>query len=47
MLRPLNRAPHSVIGSSCIGASAHYQAPDPCNMFNPGIGRTAKRVRWD
>jgi D-lactate dehydrogenase (quinone) len=24
----------------------HYQNLDPCNCFNPGIGRTSKRVRW-
>jgi D-lactate dehydrogenase len=25
---------------------AHYKNLDPCNSFNPGIGRTAKRIRW-
>jgi D-lactate dehydrogenase len=25
----------------------HYRALDPCNMFNPGIGRTTKRVGWN
>jgi len=25
---------------------AHYQALDPCNCFNPGIGRSAKGLRW-
>jgi D-lactate dehydrogenase len=24
----------------------HYKSLDPCNCFNPGIGRTAKNVRW-
>jgi len=24
----------------------HYQALDPCNVFNPGVGRTSKRARW-
>jgi D-lactate dehydrogenase len=24
----------------------HYKALDPCNCFNPGIGRTSKRRRW-
>ena len=25
----------------------HYKNLDPCNCFNPGIGRTSKRTRWD
>jgi D-lactate dehydrogenase (quinone) len=25
---------------------AHYRNLDPCNCFNPGIGRTSKRVSW-
>jgi D-lactate dehydrogenase len=25
---------------------AHYERLDPCNSFNPGIGRTSKRARW-
>lgn len=25
---------------------AHYRELDPCNCFNPGIGRTSKRLRW-
>ncbi len=24
----------------------HYKSLDPCNCFNPGIGRTSKRTRW-
>jgi D-lactate dehydrogenase len=24
----------------------HYQALDPCNAFNPGIGHTSKHVHW-
>ena len=24
----------------------HYRSLDPCNCFNPGIGRTAKSIRW-
>jgi D-lactate dehydrogenase len=24
----------------------HYRALDPCNAFNPGIGRTSKRAGW-
>jgi D-lactate dehydrogenase (quinone) len=24
----------------------HYKNLDPCNCFNPGIGRTSKRSRW-
>jgi hypothetical protein len=24
----------------------HYKSLDPCNCFNPGIGRTSKYVRW-
>jgi D-lactate dehydrogenase len=24
----------------------HYKGLDPCNCFNPGIGRTSKRTRW-
>ena len=24
----------------------HYKRLDPCNCFNPGIGRTSKSVRW-
>ena len=24
----------------------HYKNLDPCNCFNPGIGRTSKRTRW-
>ncbi len=24
----------------------HYKNLDPCNCFNPGIGRTSKRARW-
>jgi D-lactate dehydrogenase len=24
----------------------HYKALDPCNCFNPGIGRTSKSRRW-
>jgi D-lactate dehydrogenase len=25
---------------------SHYKNLDPCNCFNPGIGRTSKRTRW-
>jgi len=25
---------------------SHYKDLDPCNYFNPGIGRTSKRARW-
>ncbi|MFG1478049.1 D-lactate dehydrogenase [Xanthobacter sp. V4C-4] len=25
---------------------AHYRGLDPCNCFNPGIGRTTKALRW-
>jgi hypothetical protein len=24
----------------------HYRNLDPCNCFNPGIGRTSKFLRW-
>jgi D-lactate dehydrogenase (quinone) len=24
----------------------HYKRLDPCNCFNPGIGRTSKHARW-
>ena len=24
----------------------HYKSLDPCNCFNPGIGRTSKSLRW-
>ena len=24
----------------------HYRALDPCNAFNPGIGRTTKCLHW-
>jgi D-lactate dehydrogenase len=24
----------------------HYKQLDPCNMFNPGIGRTTKCTHW-
>lgn len=24
----------------------HYRKLDPCNCFNPGIGRTSKQLRW-
>src|SRR5271165_5866828 len=24
----------------------HYKTLDPCNSFNPGIGRTSKRAHW-
>jgi D-lactate dehydrogenase len=24
----------------------HYKSLDPCNCFNPGIGRTSKRAHW-
>jgi len=24
----------------------HYKSLDPCNCFNPGIGRTSKHLRW-
>jgi D-lactate dehydrogenase len=24
----------------------HYKNLDPCNCFNPGIGRASKRSRW-
>lgn len=24
----------------------HYKSLDPCNCFNPGIGRTSKSIRW-
>jgi D-lactate dehydrogenase len=24
----------------------HYKNLDPCNCFNPGVGRTSKRARW-
>jgi D-lactate dehydrogenase len=24
----------------------HYRSLDPCNCFNPGIGRTSKSMRW-
>lgn len=26
--------------------SAHYRNLDPCNCFNPGIGKTSKLLRW-
>jgi D-lactate dehydrogenase len=26
---------------------AHYRSLDPCNCFNPGIGQTSKRLRWN
>lgn len=26
--------------------AAHYRALDPCNKFNPGIGRTARGAEW-
>ena len=29
--------------SALIG---HYESLDPCNCFNPGVGRTSKRMRW-
>jgi D-lactate dehydrogenase len=25
---------------------SHYRGLDPCNCFNPGIGRTSKAMRW-
>lgn len=25
---------------------AHYMSLDPCNCFNPGIGRTSKCIHW-
>lgn len=25
----------------------HYRSLDPCNAFNPGIGRTTKRLNWN
>ncbi len=25
---------------------AHYKTLDPCNAFNPGIGRTTKCAHW-
>jgi D-lactate dehydrogenase len=25
---------------------AHYRELDPCNAFNPGIGRTTKSTHW-
>ncbi|MCC7253032.1 D-lactate dehydrogenase [Hyphomicrobium sp.] len=25
---------------------AHYRALDPCNVFNPGVGRTSKQAHW-
>jgi D-lactate dehydrogenase (quinone) len=25
---------------------SHYRSLDPCNCFNPGIGRTSKSMRW-
>jgi D-lactate dehydrogenase (quinone) len=25
---------------------SHYKALDPCNAFNPGIGRTTKCAHW-
>ena len=28
------------------GAVNHYKSLDPCNSFNPGIGRTSKRAQW-
>ncbi|HQT46904.1 MAG: D-lactate dehydrogenase [Acidocella sp. 20-63-7] len=27
--------------------AAHYKDLDPCNCFNPGIGKTSKRVCWE
>jgi D-lactate dehydrogenase len=24
----------------------HYRSLDPCNCFNPGIGRTSKYAQW-
>jgi D-lactate dehydrogenase (quinone) len=27
--------------------AAHCQRLDPCNCFNPGIGRTSKRMHWE
>jgi D-lactate dehydrogenase len=24
----------------------HYRRLDPCNCFNPGIGRTSKHAHW-
>lgn len=26
--------------------AAHYRSLDPCNVFNPGIGRTPRRAHW-
>jgi D-lactate dehydrogenase len=28
------------------GLVAHYKSLDPCNAFNPGIGRTSKLAHW-
>ena len=25
---------------------AHFHALDPCNCFNPGVGRTSKLAHW-
>jgi D-lactate dehydrogenase len=25
---------------------AHYRALDPCNCFNPGIGKTSRKAEW-
>lgn len=35
---------HLYVASSDV--TAHYMALDPCNCFNPGIGGTAKTLRW-
>lgn len=42
-------AEHNV-GHQYVAKSAlisHYQALDPCNCFNPGIGRTSKNRHWE
>ena len=28
------------------GSINHFKSLDPCNSFNPGIGRTSKRAQW-
>ncbi|MBL6617756.1 MAG: hypothetical protein ISP45_27345 [Reyranella sp.] len=25
---------------------AHFRSLDPCNCFNPGVGRTSKLAHW-
>jgi D-lactate dehydrogenase (quinone) len=26
---------------------SHFKSLDPCNCFNPGVGRTTKKLRWE